>query len=63
MDKAAAKREACWLVAGFIEDNMISTGWPHTPAHEDDYNEADFERIDAALWEIVAELKRRGYKT
>lgn len=60
MNRAKAKREACWLVAGLLEDHMISIGWPHTDAHNDDYSEADFERLDAGLRELVEELRNRA---
>lgn len=60
MNRAKAKREACWLAAEFLADNMISIGWPHTEVHEDDYSEADFERIDDGLRELIEELRRRA---
>jgi hypothetical protein len=61
VDRAKAKREACWLAAEFLSDNMISIGWPRTPSHEEDYSEAEFERIEAGLNELVEELRRRGH--
>lgn len=60
MNRAKAKREACWLVAGLLEDNMISIGWPRTDAHNDDYTETDFERIEAGMRELVEELRKRA---
>jgi hypothetical protein len=61
MDRAKAKREACWLAACHLEDAMISIGWPHTPSHEEDYSERDFELIDRGLRELVEELRKRGH--
>lgn len=60
MDRAKAKREACWLVAGLLEDQMISIGWPRTDAHNDDYTEADFERIEAGMRDLIEELRKRA---
>jgi hypothetical protein len=64
-DARAAKREACYLIAGLAE-SMLRSGWPYEGFEDEGYADEDGNltpwgsRVDAALHEVIDELNRRG---
>lgn len=56
MDRATAKREACFRVASVARDSM-DDGWPR-----DHYPEADLDKVIDGILSVIAELERRGWK-
>jgi hypothetical protein len=64
VDKATAKRQACWEVARLVEDNLESTLWLDAGGDLVDYHgwsEEDRKRVQLAVRELIGELERRGH--
>ena len=55
MNRRAMKRKVCQEAALVIQ-NALDSGWEYWQG----MTEADADRYEAALWEIIGELRRRG---
>ena len=55
MNKRETKRKVC-LEASLVLENSITAGWEFW----DGMTEADADRYEQALWDLIEELRRRG---
>ena len=63
MNKRQAKREACWIVALWAQDNL-DAGCTHGHFEFDEQltpNDADIARVELAITAVIAELTRRSW--
>lgn len=61
MNRAEAKRYACWCVAAMLRD-VRAHAWPsqYPGAETEDVDSTDRAKVIAAAEELRAELERRG---
>lgn len=60
MDKRTAKREACWLIAREVGNNL-DAGDEGLLGEDEFPDRADRDKIEAAMREVLDELARRGH--
>ena len=60
MDRATAKREACFHASRVIR-SALENGWDLQEV-KPEYSDVDVRKVEAGLHEVIVELERRGWK-